>query len=87
MYKMGRIKYNQHYKERLRDEINDNWEEVPQHIRHYIEILEQEQKDDFNLLVSTKKLLSEARTKEDVFKLRQAENGLFYRLFRNDERI
>ena len=82
-----RVKYNNYHKERLRDEISENWFDLPDYIQQYIEILEQEQNDDFNLLVSTKKLLSEARTKEDIFKLRQAENGLFYRIFRNDERI
>ena len=83
---MSRIKYNQHHKERLREEISDNWFELPNYVQQYIEILEQETSDDFNLILSTKKLLSEARTKEDIFKLRQAENGLFYRLFQDDER-
>ena len=73
-------------KEKLRDEIYDNWFELPSYVQQYIEIIEEESLSDFNLILKTKQLLSEARTKEDIFKLRQAENGLFYRIFRNDER-
>ena len=73
-------------KEKLRDEISDNWFELPSYVQQYIEIIEEESLSDFNLILKTKQLLSEARTKEDIFKLRQAENGLFYRIFRNDER-
>lgn len=82
-----RVKYNNYHKERLREEITENWFELPDYVKQYIEIIEQEKLDDFSLMLSTKQLLSEARTKEDIFKLRQAENGLFYRLFRNDEGI
>ena len=81
-----RVKYNQHHKERLREEISNEWFNLPDYVQQYIEILEQETADDFKLILKTKELLSEARTKEDIFKLRQAENGLFYRIFRNDER-
>ena len=80
-----RVKYNNYHKERLREEISNEWFNLPDYIQQYIEIIEQEANDDFKLLVSTKKLISEARTKEDIFKLRQAENGLFYRLFQDDE--
>ena len=73
-------------KEKLRDEISDNWFELPSYVQEYIQIIEEESLSDFNLILKTKQLLSEARTKEDIFKLRQAENGLFYRIFRNDER-
>ena len=73
-------------KEKLRDEISDNWFELPSYVQEYIQIIEEESLSDFNLILKTKQLLSEARTKEDLFKLRQAENGLFYRIFRNDER-
>ena len=73
-------------KEKLRDEISDNWFELPSYVQEYIKIIEEESLSDFNLILKTKQLLSEARTKEDIFKLRQAENGLFYRIFRNDER-
>ena len=73
-------------KEKLREEISDNWFELPSYVQQYIEIIEEESLSDFNLILKTKQLLSEARTKEDIFKLRQAENGLFYRIFRNDER-
>ena len=81
-----RVKYDQHHKERLREEISNEWFNLPDYVQQYIEILEQETADDFKLILKTKELLSEARTKEDIFKLRQAENGLFYRIFRNDER-
>tara|TARA_Y100000114_G_scaffold156230_1_gene182751 strand:+ start:412 stop:663 length:252 start_codon:yes stop_codon:yes gene_type:complete len=81
-----RVKYNEYHKERLREEISNEWFNLPDYVQQYIEILEQETADDFNLILNTKKLLSQARTKEDIFKLRQAENGLFYRIFRNDER-
>ena len=73
-------------KEKLRDEISDNWFELPSYVQEYIQIIEEESLSDFNLILKTKQLLTEARTKEDIFKLRQAENGLFYRIFRNDER-
>ena len=73
-------------KEKLREEISDNWFELPSYVQQYIEIIEEESLSDFNLILKTKQLLSEARTKEDLFKLRLAENGLFYRIFRNDER-
>ena len=82
-----RVKYDQHHKERLREEISNEWFNLPDYVQQYIEILEQETADDFNLILKTKELLSEARTKEDIFKLRQAENGLFYRIFQGDERI
>ena len=81
-----RVKYDQHHKERLREEISNEWFNLPDYVQQYIEILEQETADDFKLILKTKELLSEARTKEDIFKFRQAENGLFYRIFRNDER-
>ena len=74
---MSRIKYNAYHKERLREEISENWFDLPDYVQQYIEIIEQEQLDDFSLMLSTKQLLTEARTKEDIFKLRQAENGLF----------
>lgn len=83
---MSRIKYSEYHKERLREEVFENWFNLPDYVQQYIEILEQQTGDDLKLIVSTKKLLSEARTKEDIFKLRQAENGLFYRLFQDDER-